>query len=59
MKGIYYLLEFIFSFLGGIIFLLLNGLSKMESLFHDKIEFYKYSKWLEQDDKYIKNKETK
>jgi hypothetical protein len=49
MKIIYYLLELLFSFLGRITFLLVNGLFKIESFFHDKIEFYKYSRWLEED----------
>jgi hypothetical protein len=45
----YYLLELIFSFIGGLLFLSLNFIFKIESFFHDKIEFNKYSRWIEKD----------
>jgi len=50
----YKLLEYLFSFFGVLLFKSLYLINKIESYFYNKAEFYKYQKWIEEDNIYNK-----
>lgn len=54
MNVFYKVMELFFALIGGTIAILLKGISNIEGYFHNKIEFKKYSKWIEEDKKYLK-----
>jgi len=56
MSIFYKILELFFALIGGLFFICLNFLSKIENYFHDKLEFEKYSKWLRIDRKFMEDK---